>query len=671
MSFYGSVYYQLIDTFYKIIVKNSGNKNYTFNDNLINPSETPTKDIIESPAVGRKGVFSLDSGNYWINFSKNDEANESAPYTIWHSAPHNDEETRHPISSWRLETDQYEVLENEKGEEIEVKRDGVVVSADNGDFVQLQDHDFIRIVETNYDEAGHVIGDTTQEVIYRLPKTNISTRLDYLEKLVGEPSEEYPLPRWDKDTPMPEDQTQDGTNSIMTITDYAEKNYEDIKQLEKYVGQWNKMTEFWGESFHVSPTIADFIGNVDILYNADGLDDYVEFQRWFTPIVNEEGETVGRTLNLTLSKLIGSLPPMWAAISENGSNQTPISISEAIISLKARLESINTALTAQNSITQLALDGVAERVKKIEETDLPEIYGDIDDLINEDLAIYQALADEEDARSKADQALQGNIDKEAESRAAEDAKLYAKIAEEKAALQSKIDADDTALYSKITSEYLAKDAELNSSLSSIISTNYTSLDGKIDGVQNQHTLNNDALVNRATALEKTLGIGDSPNADNVLDRITAIESNIGSIGSDTNVAAEISNIKAGIGSSTDDENVGTVYGAIAKNASAIAAANGEINNRLTISQAANAYYPLSSGNSLKTDFDALATDFGALVTAIGDISSNEKLEGQDVASLLAEILTSIEGINKQIEDINFRIDELHGEVESGTPETTE
>ena len=105
MSFYGSVYYQLIDTFYKIIVKNSGNKNYTFNDNLINPSETPTKDIIESPAVGRKGVFSLDSGNYWINFSKNDEANESAPYTIWHSAPHNDEETRHPISSWRLETD--------------------------------------------------------------------------------------------------------------------------------------------------------------------------------------------------------------------------------------------------------------------------------------------------------------------------------------------------------------------------------------------------------------------------------------------------------------------------------------------------------------------------------------------------------------------------------------
>lgn len=671
MSFYGSVYYQLIDTFYKIIVKNSGNKNYTFNDNLINPSETPTKDIIESPAVGRKGVFSLDSGNYWINFSKNDEANESAPYTIWHSAPHNDEETRHPISSWRLETDQYEVLENEKGEEIEVKRDGVVVSADNGDFVQLQDHDFIRIVETNYDEAGHIIGDTTQEVIYRLPKTNISTRLDYLEKLVGEPSEEYPLPRWDKDTPMPEDQTQDGTNSIMTITDYAEKNYEDIKQLEKYVGQWNKMTEFWGETFHVSPTIADFIGNVDILYNADSTDDWQEFQKWFSVIENEKGEVEGYKLNLTLSDLIGSLPLMWAAINADGSNQTPVSISDAIINLKTRLEDINTALTAQNATTQLALTGVADRVLKIETQDLPAIYGDIEDLIDEDVAIYQALEEEEDSRSKADEALQTNIDKEAESRETEDTKLYAKIEEEKAALQSKIDADDIALYDKITSEYLAKDTELNRVLSETISNNYTSLNGKIDGVQSQHNLDNGALASRATALEQTLGIGDSPNADNALARITAIESNIGSIGSGTNVATEISNIKTGIGSSADDESAETVYGAIAKNAKAISAANVEINNRLTISEAANAYYPLSSGNSLKTDFDALATNFGALVTAIGDISSNEKLEGQDVASLLAEILTSIEGINKQIEGINSRIDRLHGEVESGTPETTE
>ena len=89
MSFYGSVYYQLIDTFYKMIVKNSGDNTYSFNDSLVNDSNKIETGVLdESPAVGRKGVFSLDSGNYWINFSKdtvyedkdNDGEAIAAPY---------------------------------------------------------------------------------------------------------------------------------------------------------------------------------------------------------------------------------------------------------------------------------------------------------------------------------------------------------------------------------------------------------------------------------------------------------------------------------------------------------------------------------------------------------------------------------------------------------------
>ena len=59
MSFYGSVYYQLIDTFYKIIVKNTGNENTTnFPEIDFNINGTAENEIIESPAVGRKGIFS-------------------------------------------------------------------------------------------------------------------------------------------------------------------------------------------------------------------------------------------------------------------------------------------------------------------------------------------------------------------------------------------------------------------------------------------------------------------------------------------------------------------------------------------------------------------------------------------------------------------------------------
>ena len=144
MSFYGSVYYQLVDTFYKIIVKNSGDKNYSFNEDLINPSGTAEQDIITSPAVGRKGVISLDSGNYWINFSKipkdNDEdVTDAAPYRIWHSPAHDDPETSKRISSWDIESDDYTYEVDEKGIEKAVfNKDGVKMIPGE-DYIQLQD----------------------------------------------------------------------------------------------------------------------------------------------------------------------------------------------------------------------------------------------------------------------------------------------------------------------------------------------------------------------------------------------------------------------------------------------------------------------------------------------------------------------------------------------------
>ena len=64
MSFYGSVYYQLIDAFYKVIIRNKGKDAINFIDG---------DEDREVSAQGRHGVFGFDSGNRWINFGYNEE----------------------------------------------------------------------------------------------------------------------------------------------------------------------------------------------------------------------------------------------------------------------------------------------------------------------------------------------------------------------------------------------------------------------------------------------------------------------------------------------------------------------------------------------------------------------------------------------------------------------
>ena len=86
MSFYGSVYYQLIDTFYKAVLRNKGKNKNTFVDINTIPDE------FESKAVGRKGVFGFDSGNKWINLNvvseeKPDSNELYSIYEIYHGAP--------------------------------------------------------------------------------------------------------------------------------------------------------------------------------------------------------------------------------------------------------------------------------------------------------------------------------------------------------------------------------------------------------------------------------------------------------------------------------------------------------------------------------------------------------------------------------------------------------
>ena len=209
MSFYGSVYYQLVDTFYKVVAKNTGKDNLTF--------IVPNKEAeLPNQAVGRKGVIELDSGNRWINFS-DAGAEDSAAYKIWHGKPDTEKVT--PDHGFKL-------LNVSEADMTDRTKDGVI---------QLIAADEFETYETQYDKAGH-IAETIRKV-YRLPKSETDERLDELERLVGT----------DADKVMPDVEEKN-------LYGFVEENSADIKTLETYVGKWPDYTP-QSQNFPISRVI--------------------------------------------------------------------------------------------------------------------------------------------------------------------------------------------------------------------------------------------------------------------------------------------------------------------------------------------------------------------------------------------------------------------------------
>lgn len=223
MSFYGSVYYQLVDTFYKVVAKNTGKDNLTF--------IVPNKEAeLPNQAVGRKGVIELDSGNRWINFS-DAGAEDSAAYKIWHGKP--DTETVTPDHGFKL-------LNVSDADMTDRTKDGVI---------QLIAADEFETYETQYDKAGH-IAETIRKV-YRLPKSETDERLDELERLVGT----------DADKVMPDVEEKN-------LYGFVEENSADIKTLETYVGKWPEYT-LQSQNFPISRVI----GKIGVLLGENFLHD--------------------------------------------------------------------------------------------------------------------------------------------------------------------------------------------------------------------------------------------------------------------------------------------------------------------------------------------------------------------------------------------------------------
>ena len=721
MSFYGSVYYQLIDTFYKIIVKNSGDTNYEFNNDLINPSGTEDKDIIESPAVGRKGEILLDSGNYWINFSKSADVENIAPYKIWHSPANPNPTKDSPVGGLHVER-KYVIEKNTAGDEVSITDpDTGHVMEEDKDYIQLQDSEFIRTYNAQYDEAGHVIDGKTQSILYRLPKANINERIDKLEGLVGEPTEglEFPRPEITKEeieklVAAGEEYT--GEDFILSLTDYAEKNFEDIKLLEEYVGDWSKSHGMY--TFLKTP-IAEWIGNIDDLYGSQS--------SYFLHHSDK-----------TLIDLIGNVAEMWKKYNRDGSL---ISIADALIEIYNKvddtIEQHNTDLEDMRKTTNNIQYIIGNPIKD-DGTNKPYIYSYLDQLdkalnnaiedsIGRDNALEEYIDDEiqtttvgyQNADAELKEYVNARDDEINQALDEAEQNLSTAISEAKQELTSLVGSTKTELNNNITKldEDLSKDisdlakrlddadAAINQNISdhiSVVAEGLNAINGRIDGVVKTHD-DDDAAIWAA------LGTGDTPGASTVYGRLNGHDSSLS--GHDT----RISNLETSLG--TNDGN--PIAGRVKKNEEDIAelqsqaletnngngnrfttiekdivalkevdaehnktisqtnTAIAEINTKISTleninhstfetKENAQAQYDAINGtlDEHTTTLTEVGQTIGTIQSLLGEDTEGALNEGQNVLSLLLDLSNQIRGIQDDITSIKTVINDLHhGEAE--------
>lgn len=325
MSFYGSVYYQLIDTFHKLVVKNRGRENKTF--------ITPNNDTFESQAIGRKGVIALDSGNRWINFANVEAESDSASYEIWHGVP--------------------DPNANKEGHGF--KLTGVTdlsSRTDGSGIITLKDADTFDTYETLYDDAGHIA--KAVKKTYRLPKSETNQKVEILENLVGTPDERT-LPELENE----EDQHLYG---------YVEENTKDILQLENYIGEWSKV---------INPvySIAEVIGDLNVLLNTEegSYEEEYTGAKEFRSLVSILGKMIDfKNLKVTIGEKAG----------------VPENIIDALVRMQAASEKIDSNVTENKAVSDLQFTTIGTTIGEKFNDDsiydhLERIYGtkDIDAIV--------------------------------------------------------------------------------------------------------------------------------------------------------------------------------------------------------------------------------------------------------------------------------------------------
>ena len=506
MSFYGSIYYQLVDAFNRLWFSNQGREVLIFPEaeDLTNPTpaEGVPEDTFEYHSPGRQGVIDLKTGNRWLGFTQNKNDNS---FKLWHREPDEEnvipghgfqripnvfmttiqggetlqqtidralEETRARFEAEKkefvLETgcriiveipNEIEGLDStytvyiynvdeeweEEGEPVE----GLVTVLSPDDF-------FVTTESFTVDKAGHVV--PSERRLYKMPKSDVQEEIDELK-------------------------------TRMTLNENHDiEQDDDIKELEIYVGEWDKYRGAVSDAAYNywMPSISSTIGDVGFLiagkdgettFNDDGTIKNISTYYKNNPDVN-------------LVRAIGSLTQLQDSLKANDtffvfdkdSKLSDISLIDVILYIKDQLVAANTASIKGH--TEL-LDNLTRDVNTLyrQDDDQVERLEDLEDratnLEAEDVKIYAKIAEETALLDREDRRLDGRID--AADKAISDHALASTQAHNQ--LGERITLLSAELKKEIDDDIAAESEIINGRIDDEVET----IEGKFDAIHNVNT----------------------------------------------------------------------------------------------------------------------------------------------------------------------------------------
>ena len=657
-------------------MRNKGKDSATF-------LEAETLEDVETAAKGRKGVFGFDSGNKWINLSCVQEERPEAKelysiYEIYHGAP--DETNATPNHGFKAHID----VEQRTGE------DGVI---------QLDFHDEFETYESVYDEAGHIA--RTERKLYRLPKGEVNDRVDRLEELVGT----------DENRKMPEKENEDDQN----LYGYVEDNCNDIKELQDFVGDWDKdAAKFWDpdiEDIGYAPTIAETIGDLNLMYK-----DYADRANNFK----------------SLAELIGKMPDMYDAVNDKN-----------FISITSAITKIQQNLTAASKQIQDNIDGINAKIGKPLDTEV-DIYEHIESHYDsiEDIEKILGWAEKTKTVSQEIDGLDGRVDDLETYRASLESTIFPAINNSISTLNSQT-SEHYEIWNKASEEFKKTHEDIYTKLGSvpvgenvigIIEALESDVSTKIGSVPENSNIM-DEIDNREQAIYDLIGefdenstvketidtleenitnlIGEVPEESSVMsvvsDNHSTIINLIGSIPAESSVSTELEDLQGQIDDivadlGTNSSETETAFSLIAANAEGISDINtilGEIGDTSVAQQIADIHTLMGEqvdGKSLSvritetknalsnyvttdtltnakyaTESD-LETVQNAVIEIAGDLESITSLKENittENTNLLQDIFDRLVSLEDSIVSIKTVINTLHSEGEPPFPEVVE
>ena len=477
MSFYGSIYYQLVDAFNRIWITNKGKEETAF------PETEKIEEKFEYHSPGRQGVIGLNSGNRWISFT----GEEDNTFTIWHNSadgemlvpdygfykidnmhyviPEEGEAALDAIArvinsnnivpgcrallpigtngnSQLYESYVYEITGWKKEEHI----------TDEKFTILTPDDFFVTTQKSEIDEAGHVIPGSSH--LYKMPKSDVT---EQIEKL------------WD---------------SVEKINELDEKQQESIDQHEQYVGDWSVNRGYTFEQYdeegnptanHWVPTISMAIGDmIELITGNPG---------------NMYDQNYWRNKDVNLVRAIGNLTELYTDLGKdeqfgltNESKLTDVNLIKVILYLKNKLIAANTTAIESHAETLTNLTRDVNRLddeNDAQDDRLLSLENRATDLEAEDVKIYQKIADEKLLLEAEDKRLDGRIDEA--SKAISDHAIISEQAHTQ--LNGAITTLNNTLTQKIENDIATESNIINGRITSEVET----INGKFDAIHNTET----------------------------------------------------------------------------------------------------------------------------------------------------------------------------------------